>query len=459
MVAIHTGFDPNEARDAAGRWVGRGSFSGLPTSYKTKRLDITTTNLDDVRFMVEGVLNEQSADWLNPAGESKAEATFDLAGAGVVYVNRIDAKSHRGYGRELLAASEELFKQHGFVGMRTYIESNNLESFTMFSKMGYRKAEDSKTGGGSYWTKSFAPTTHAKEKPAYKTPNPLRADPSQTITIRRSFVSDLTKRYRTVRETINQALDYSTGWPAKTSKQKIAEMRRWLAHLTEQHIKTRGVGSTEPWLAKYVRQAYSKGTNRAFDATNFIQGTPAYKAGYREQFLTGHKRRYEEATELIVEESAERIQALTNDINSWAADEVSQVIRRKGSIKQIKAALKEVFERIIKAKAKLYVSDIIVGTHAEGMLDAYEDLGVEQVGVRAEWLTAQDDKVCPLCKRHEGLTYRIDEARGLIPLHPRCRCTWIPTRSNRADRMGRAVKAAAAIIKKRKLSPFEAARA
>jgi hypothetical protein len=41
--------------------------------------------------------------------------------------------------------------------------------------------------------------------------------------------------------------------------------------------------------------------------------------------------------------------------------------------------------------------------------------------------TAGDDRVCKICLAAAEDTYTLDEARGLIPLHPRCRCAWVPS--------------------------------
>jgi hypothetical protein len=41
--------------------------------------------------------------------------------------------------------------------------------------------------------------------------------------------------------------------------------------------------------------------------------------------------------------------------------------------------------------------------------------------------TAEDDRVCKICLAAAEDTYTLDEARGLIPLHPRCRCAWVPS--------------------------------
>jgi SPP1 gp7 family putative phage head morphogenesis protein len=44
---------------------------------------------------------------------------------------------------------------------------------------------------------------------------------------------------------------------------------------------------------------------------------------------------------------------------------------------------------------------------------------------KVRWATAADERVCPDCFAHEGITRTPKDAEGLIPLHPQCRCTWI----------------------------------
>jgi len=51
---------------------------------------------------------------------------------------------------------------------------------------------------------------------------------------------------------------------------------------------------------------------------------------------------------------------------------------------------------------------------------------VSKVKKEVELSTAGDERVCATCEGLEGETYTIDEARGVIPLHPLCRCSWIP---------------------------------
>lgn len=68
----------------------------------------------------------------------------------------------------------------------------------------------------------------------------------------------------------------------------------------------------------------------------------------------------------------------------------------------------------------------MTSAYAEGALNSYEEMGIEGVEVEAEFATAGDDVVCPECEELEGKVYSIEEARGVIPVHPNCRCAWIP---------------------------------
>jgi SPP1 gp7 family putative phage head morphogenesis protein len=79
-----------------------------------------------------------------------------------------------------------------------------------------------------------------------------------------------------------------------------------------------------------------------------------------------------------------------------------------------------------KKRAEMIARTEVIRAHAEGQLDVMERLGVEEVGVMVEWSTAGDDRVCPMCQPLEGIVMKIREARGTLPRHPLCRCSYIP---------------------------------
>jgi len=75
----------------------------------------------------------------------------------------------------------------------------------------------------------------------------------------------------------------------------------------------------------------------------------------------------------------------------------------------------------------------ITRAHAEASLTTYEAAGVQKVTNFAEFSTASDERVCPICLGWEGVAVTIKEARGTIPLHPMCRCIWLPSFDEHQD--------------------------
>lgn len=92
-------------------------------------------------------------------------------------------------------------------------------------------------------------------------------------------------------------------------------------------------------------------------------------------------------------------------------------VLRAGSVRQIdRATAAEIIARTEANRA-----------YNEGNLDALGQAGVE----RAQWLLASD--ACPICVELAettpgdklGKIMSLDEASGVIPAHPQCRCTWV----------------------------------
>jgi SPP1 gp7 family putative phage head morphogenesis protein len=81
---------------------------------------------------------------------------------------------------------------------------------------------------------------------------------------------------------------------------------------------------------------------------------------------------------------------------------------------------------ITKKRALVIARTEIIHAHAEGQLDSMETLGVSKTTAAVEFATAGDEKVCPRCAALEGKEYTIKQAHGVIPVHPNCRCAWIP---------------------------------
>lgn len=65
----------------------------------------------------------------------------------------------------------------------------------------------------------------------------------------------------------------------------------------------------------------------------------------------------------------------------------------------------------------------VISASAEGSITAYETEGVKEV----EFYIAFDERTCPECRRIYDYTriWSVRESRGIIPIHPMCRCVWL----------------------------------
>lgn len=116
-------------------------------------------------------------------------------------------------------------------------------------------------------------------------------------------------------------------------------------------------------------------------------------------------------------------------------------------------------ENVTRRRLILLVNTAVVSALNAGKLFTYRNNGITRVGIQPEWLpdtyarkrhsvadhnhrrrtsiwrdaelvnvlTAGDDNVCEDCEDIAGDgPYTLDEAQGLIPAHPNCRCAFVP---------------------------------
>lgn len=107
---------------------------------------------------------------------------------------------------------------------------------------------------------------------------------------------------------------------------------------------------------------------------------------------------------------------------------------------KVKAALKGEFTKFLKGetnvnniknkfakvfKAQRYNIDRLVDTELTrvinmALLDSYEQQGVTHV----RWCSVLEEGTCADCRDLDGTVFKIEDAHGLIPAHPNCKCYW-----------------------------------
>lgn len=77
-------------------------------------------------------------------------------------------------------------------------------------------------------------------------------------------------------------------------------------------------------------------------------------------------------------------------------------------------------------RAMILARTEIIRAHHMATIQEYRNWALEEVFVKAEWMTAGDDRVCEKCSSLQGKIFTLDEIEPMIPLHPQCRCIALP---------------------------------
>lgn len=280
----------------------------------------------------------------------------------------------------------------------------------------------------------------------------LNRDPTRTTLLRRRFEQEVKKRWRLLIAKVKHlvgdqdafGLDLprpvaNTMFSYDTSEGKLKRFRSWLRN---------EMGSTlagDALIQKYIDESYTRGTARSFRdlrridktaLTALTDGTttgPSFPPGTtpsEEETRYLRMRASRGATVQKVKLLAGRTFAEMEDVSAKAGTRMSRVLVEalvNGYSAKKTARLMSEQAEIEMDRALVVVRTEMVRAHAEGQLDMLSEAGA-RVRASVEWETAGDGKACPKCSRHEGNVFAIDDARGMIPAHPNCRCAWIPVR-------------------------------
>jgi SPP1 gp7 family putative phage head morphogenesis protein len=284
--------------------------------------------------------------------------------------------------------------------------------------------------------------------------NPLRIDPTRTITLRTRATAAMRRRFNALATAVTAVVGTADGlglaktpapvlhadtgdvapevaaWRFLTDAGKVAAFLEWLKQQIDDKI-LEPVGDVQQhWLVEFVLPAYQKGIARAYaDVRPVSQAKDAsFYAGGRAQFLQDAFRSpvSVEKLKLVFTRAYEQLKGITADMAGKLSRIVTDGVANGRHPYDVARSITKEIDSINRRRAEVLARTEIIYAHAEGQLDSMTRLGLEDVQLMAEWSTAGDDRVCPLCQEHEGEIIPIAEAHGLIPLHPNCRCSWLP---------------------------------
>lgn len=284
-----------------------------------------------------------------------------------------------------------------------------------------------------------------------------QVDPTGTLPRRRALARNLDARWRQVRQTIAAQVgraDMLALSPATSTSQlfaagadRLTTAQTWIDNVMAQYVLGHDDGE---WLAESTRRAYAEGAQRAAERL-------------RRPLSLDYSRATAHGAVAVME-----LEGVMEAVSQQAMRALSRALVMRASPAAAARAMTKVVEDVGVLRGRMVISVEVVRAYNEGTLDALESAGVEQVGVVPEMVpaaprltdarrrpskrispyrqgraeraearlnelelvnvaTAGDYKVCLRCEEiaADG-PYSIDEARGLIPAHPSCRCAFEP---------------------------------
>lgn len=266
-----------------------------------------------------------------------------------------------------------------------------------------------------------------------------RQDPTGTLTIRRQYAQRLRGAYDRINAVIREYVEEEdilglgrdalvtppSDFSFETDDAKLEGFEEWLNQAQEEEVLT--VISRND--NRFIQRAYEKGIR---DADRRL-----YQAGADIDPVDGVAARevmrvpiHERKLQLIYSRNYRQLDGITNAVDQEVSRVLSEGLAEGRNPRDTGREIRDRIDKIGKTRSTTLARTETINAHAESTLTRYEQQGIEEVVGKAEFLTAQDDRVCDQCASLEGNTYDIDDARGVIPQHPRCRCTWIPVVSD-----------------------------
>ena len=238
----------------------------------------------------------------------------------------------------------------------------------------------------------------------------------------------------------------NTRWKFATSPEKVKAFQDWLR--TQLQSTLTGKTDEELWR-KYAEDGFRRGAGRAFDDVKQSQlrkehpelFTPEAQGSLRD-FYQGSKEEFlrssfarpvaAEKIELLAGRAFDDLEGVTDDMALRMSRVLTDGLVTGAGPHEIARDLNDEID-IGRGRAEMIARTELSRAHAEGQLMALGDLGVEEVGVAVEWLTSGlgvtakgNPSPCERCAAMQGVVMKLDEATGLIPLHPGCLCSWTP---------------------------------
>lgn len=267
----------------------------------------------------------------------------------------------------------------------------------------------------------------------------INVDPTGTLHIVRKFERNMKQKLVALENAIKDFILKENGlgltvnaspYDFPNDLARIQAYKDWLVNLINQGLLSTDLNS-QPWLAEYIDSAYKQAVITSFQqgqaakaANNPIPVNPSPMAPFYAQVFGGPIE--QTRVQLLYLRAFDLLKGVTDQMSANMSRVLADGLANGLGARDVARNLAREVTELGRKRALVIARTELIHAYAEGQLDTFEKLGIEEVGAQIEWKTAGDLKVCPRCQLLEGKIFKLSEARGMIPLHPNCRCAWIP---------------------------------
>lgn len=264
-------------------------------------------------------------------------------------------------------------------------------------------------------------------------------DPTRTLTLRKRFQREFGRRFRWLRGQIRDEVDKHDGFGLRTNRfvfersdAKAAAFVEWLRQQVREGVLEVREGTpmraaaSQWWGSTYIRSAYQRGIS---DASSQMRGAGA-QVEQRWVDSAFHRDIHADRAGLAFIRAYEELEGITDAMSQQISRELADGLAQGKHPRDIADRINNRVDKVGLTRARTLAQTEVISAHAEAQLNTFTEARIEGVQVVAEHSTAGDANVCEICEPLEGQTYSIEEARGRIPVHPNCRCTFRPVIEN-----------------------------
>lgn len=265
-------------------------------------------------------------------------------------------------------------------------------------------------------------------------------DPTKSRTLRNRFSADMYKRFRKLKGKVNHLIVHEDAFGLTRHQrfdfpradQKVAAFMQWLRRQAREGILEIQEGvpieaaAKQAWTKTYIQSAYQKGIAGAGQKLRG-QGVDVHDTFIDSAF---NRPIHADRAGLLYTRTFTELQGVTDAMSTQMSQTLTQGLIEGRGPKQIASQLNKRVDKIGISRARRIARTEVIAAHAEATVNTYEEAGAQGVEVFAELNTTGDDLVCQECLALEQQTQSkplpINEAHGIVPVHPNCRCALIP---------------------------------